>query len=271
MERELPQPDRDRLSVLTALVLLTYALLRVVVLPALSVEFSLLGLLIRFNADTSLVLLTLAAALTAAGADWLIRSHPWWKPGQSTIAHLVVPALAAMVIGAILIRIPEGLGWWLGLLLGAALLVALLATEFVVFDPDDPRHEGASVGLTALAYLLLVAALFALLATGPRATFSVPLVFGACALVSWRLLRLQQPHVAVSIYAGLIGIVAAQIAWGLHYWPLPPLRTALLLALGVYLGTGLVLAHLRREIHRATGLEFLVLGGIALAGILLFT
>lgn len=44
MARELPQPDRDRLSALSALVLLTYALLRVVVLPTPAVELRLLGL-----------------------------------------------------------------------------------------------------------------------------------------------------------------------------------------------------------------------------------
>ncbi len=259
------------MSVLTALVLLTYALLRVAVLPAVSAEFTLLGLMVRINADTSLILLTLAAALTAAGADWLIRSHPWWKPGQPTIAHLVVPALAAMVIGAILIRIPEGVGWWLGLLLGAALLVSLLATEFIVSDPDDPRYEAASVGLTALAYLLLVASLFAIFASGLRATFSVPLAFLACTSVAWRLLTLQQPLTPVAAHAVVIGLLASQIAWALHYWPLAALRAALLLGLGVYLATGLALAHLRRELRLATGLEFLALAGFGLIAILLLT
>lgn len=259
------------MSVLTALVLLTYALLRVAVLPAVSAEFTLLGLMVRLNADTSLILLTLAGTLTAAGADWLIRSHPWWKPDKPTIAHLVVPAGAAMVIGGILIRIPSGPGWWLGLVLGAALLLSLLATEFIVSDPDDPRYEGASVGLTALAYLLLVAALFALFASGLRATFSVPLVFLACAAVAWRLLTLQQPLTPVATHAAVIGLMASQTAWALHYWPLPPLRAALLLGLGVYLATGLGLAHLRHELRLATGLEFLTLGSLGLVGILLFT
>lgn len=271
MDRQLPQPDRERLSVLTALVLLTYALLRIVVLPGLSAQVSFLGLLIRLEIDTRMILLTLVAGLAAAGGDWLIRSHPWWKPGQSTFAHLVIPALAALVVGAILARVPEGPAWWVGLLLGAALLVATLATEFIVFDSDDPRYEGASVGLTALAYLLLVASLFWLRATGLRATFSVPLAFLVCSMVPWRLLRLQQPHTRVLPYALFIGVIAAQIAWGLHYWPMEPLRTALVLGLGVYLGTGLVLAHLRREVDRATGLEFSVLGLTALAAIFILT
>jgi hypothetical protein len=271
MAPELPRPDRDRLSVLTALVLLTYTLLRIVVLPSLQAEVSLLGIAIRVEFNTRFVLLTLAAALTAAGTDWLIRAHPWWQPDRATRVHWVIPGMAALAIGAVLARIPEGPTWWLGLGLAAALLAALLVTEFVVFDPDDPRYDGASVGLTALAYLLLVGSLFALRATGMRATLSIPLVFLACSAVAWRLLQLQQPEKPVLRYALLVGVGAAEIGWGLHYWPISPLRMALLLGLGVYVATGLSLAHLRRQVGRATWMEYSVVGSLALAAILIFT
>ena len=271
MVRELPQPDRDRLSVLTALVLLAYTLLRIVVLPTLTAEFSLLGLLIRLELNTRMVLLSLSAALTVAGADWLIRAHPWYQPNQPTIEHWVVPGLAALGAGAILARIPEGPGWWLGLVLAASLLIAVLATEFIVLDPDDPRYDGASVGLTALSYLLLVGALFATWATGLRATFAIPLVLAACTAVAWRLLRLQQPQSPVLTHAALIGIATSEIAWALHYWPIPPLRVSLLLGLGVYLGAGLALAHLRREMNRATALEFSARAAVARFEILILS
>lgn len=271
MARELPQPNRDRLSVLTALVLLTYALLRIVVLPTLTVEFGLVGLLLRFELNTRIVLLSLSAALTVAGVDWLIRAHPWYQPNRPTVEHWMVPGLAALGAGTILARIPEGPAWWLGLVLAASLLVAVLATEFIVLDPDDPRYDVASVGLTALSYLLLVGALFAIRSTGLRATFAVPLVLAACAAVAWRLLRLQQPESPALLHAGLIGIVASQVAWALHYWPIPPLRASLILGLGVYLGTGLALAHLRREMDRASALEFSTVGAVALLGILILS
>jgi hypothetical protein len=271
MAQELPQPDRNRLGVVMALVLLTYALLRVVVLPSLTAEVRLLGLIVRVEFNTRFVMLTLAAALTIAGADWLIRAHPWLEPGESTREHWVIPGLAALGVGAILARIPEGPAWWLGLLLAAALLAAVLATEFIVVKDEDPRYDGASVGLTALAYLLLVGSLFAIRATGLRATFAIPLFFLASTAVSWRLLHLQQPHTPMWRYAALIGLIIAQLAWGLHYWPVSPLREALVLGLGVYLGMGLALAHERQEFDRGTTIELSSVGAIALAAILILS
>jgi hypothetical protein len=271
VSRQLPQPDRDRLSVLSALVLLSYTLLRIVELPAARVEFGVLGLLLRFEINTRNAMLSLAAALTAAGADWLIRAHPWREPGRSTREHWVMPGLAALGVGAILTLLPMGPSWWAGLGLSAALLIAILATEFIVSEPDDPRYDGAALGLTTLAYLFLVGALFAIRATGQRATFGVPLVFLASGAVAWRLLKLELPRHRVAIHATLIGLVLSQISWGLHYWPIPPLRFALILGLAGYLATGTTRAILRDELGPTARAEFSIVGVVALAAILALT
>ena len=259
------------MSVLSALVLLSYTLLRIVELPASRAEFSVLGLLLRFEINTRNVMLSLAAALTAAGADWLIRAHPWREPGRSTREHWVMPGLAALGVGAILARLPMGPIWWLGLGLSAALLIAILATEYIVSEADDPRYDGAALGLTTLAYLFLVGALFAIRATGQRATFAVPLVFLASGAVAWRLLKLELPRRLVAIYAALVGLVLAQISWGLHYWPITPLRFALILGLAGYLATGITRALLREELGRVAQAEFSIVGVLALVIILMLT
>jgi len=269
--RQPPQPDRNRLSVLSALVLLSYTLLRIVELPALRAEFSVLGLLLRFEVNTRNVMLTLAAALMGAGADWLIRAHPWREPGRTTREHWVMPGLAALGVGAILARLPMGPTWWAGLGLSAVLLIAILATEFIVSEADDPRHDGAAIALATLAYLFLVGALFAIRATGQRATFAVPLVFLATAAVAWRLLKLELPDRHLALQAALVGGVLAQISWGLHYWPMTPLRYALILGLGGYLATGIARAHLREEFGRAARVEYSIVGAVALALILVLT
>lgn len=259
------------MSVLTALVLLSYTLLRIVEIPASRAEFTLLGLLFRFEFNTRNVMLTLAAGLTAAGADWLIRAHPWREPGRSTREHWVMPGLAALGVGAILARLPMGPAWWVGLGLSAGLLIAVLATEFIVSESDDPRYDGAALGLATLAYLFLVGALFAIRATGQRATFAVPLVFLATAAVAWRLLKLDLPERRVALHAGLVGVVLAQVSWGLHYWPMTPLRFALILGLAGYLVTGIVRAQLREDFGRAARVEFSIVGAVALAVILVLT
>ncbi len=265
MDVDLPFPDRDRISSLTALVLVTYTLIRIVTLPSIETELYVLGLLIRIEFNTNSIMLSLAAALAAAGSDWLLRAHPKIEVSKPLPEHWVVPGLAAVGAGAILTRIPQGLALWVGLLLTAAVLIAVLFAEFIVLDREDPRFDRAALTLTALAYMLLVGAFFAIEAMALRAIYSIPLVLLASAAVSWRLLRLAGMGSSAAGYTIAISGVTAQIAWGLHYWPIQPLRSALLLGLIVYLGNGIAMAHPTGELDRLRVLE---LSGVALIALL---
>ena len=264
MARVLPRPDRDRLGTLTALILITYSLVRIVVLPAFRFEFTVLGLIIRMDIDTRLVMLTLAAAMAAAGADWLVRSHPLSPMGGVLAVHWIVPALAALALGAVLTRLPTGPGFPLGLALGALCLVAVLVGEFIVLDSTDPRHDAAAVGLRILSYLLLVGVFFTLCATEIRAFFVVPSVLVVVAAVSWRLWRLEPHQAKLWPYAAGLGWLVAQIAWAFHYWPIPPLREALILGLVVYEGTTAVTLLLHDQISASRMIELGIVGGLAL-------
>lgn len=264
MERELPTPDRDQLSIMAALVLLSYTLARLVVLPTIGADFTFLGLLVRFEINTNLIMLTLAAALTTAGAAWLLGSHPNASAQRSTAEHWVIPGLAALGVGAILSRVPLGPGLGVGLALAAGLLTAVFVAEFIVFDPTDPRYDVASLGLRSLAYLLLIGVIFTIQATDIRAAFAIPIVMVCSSAVAWRLLRLGVPQSSVWRYALLSGFITTQLAWGLHYWPTSPLQQALILGLVAYLGEGFLLAHLQEGITAARVLELAILAGLSL-------
>ncbi|TFH33331.1 MAG: hypothetical protein E4G99_11565, partial [Anaerolineales bacterium] len=147
MSPQFPRPDRDRLSALTALVILIYALLRIVRFPTFSFETSLLGLTISIQLNTPLVLLTLAAVLTAAGADWIVRGHPRAVQGTRTAEHWIIPGLASLAVGAILSQLPAGPALWISLPTAALLLIAVLIGEFIVFDHEDPRYDIARVSI----------------------------------------------------------------------------------------------------------------------------
>lgn len=265
MDSELPFPDRDRISSLTALVLVTYTLIRIVSLPSIETELYVFGLLIRIEFNTNSIMLSLAAALAVAGSDWLLRAHPKIEVIKPLPEHWVIPGLAAVGAGAILTRIPQGLELWIGLLLTAAVLIAVLFAEFIVLDREDPRFDRAAVALIALAYMLLVGAFFAIETAALRALYSVPLVLLSSAAVSWRLLRLAGMGSSATAYTIGISGLMAQIAWGLHYWPIQPLRVALILGLTVYLGNGIAMAHIASELDRTRLLE---LGGLALIAML---
>jgi hypothetical protein len=269
MASSLPQPDRDRLSALTALVILIYALLRIVDLPELSQQVALLGLLLSININTPLILLTLAAALTAAGADWIVRGHPMAIEGTHTAEHWIVPGLASLGIGAILSQLPTGPTLWISLPLAALLLIAVLIGEFIVFDPEDPRYDFARVGLRTLSYLLLVGALFAIHAFNLRAFYLVPLTFLASLAVSWRLQRLEAINPKRSLlYALTTGMLAAQVAWAFHYWPLSPLKVSLILALWVYLAHGWARSLEQQQAGIGTMIELGLVAGVGLTAII---
>lgn len=271
MTSELPRPNPDRLSALTALVLLAFGLTRLTVLPTLPLQVTLLGLSVRFDINTRLIMLLLGAGLAVAGADWLLRSHPAADRLRHPAEHWIIPGLAAFSVGSILARLPLGPALWLGFGLGAALLVAVLVAEFLVIDPDDVRHDAAAMGLRVLSYLFLVGAVLSLTAGEMRAVFKVPLLFVSALAMSWRLIRLRKPRRESGVLALVIGLSVAQLGWVLHYWPLPAVREAMLLVLAVYLAEGLLLAAEADRVPRNRLLEFSVFGALALAAILVFT
>src|SRR5437763_214312 len=69
-------PDANRLSVLVAAILLAFALAQVVETQRYSLSFNILGVGFSLPLNLTTAATLLAAGLTAAGMDWLLRSHP---------------------------------------------------------------------------------------------------------------------------------------------------------------------------------------------------
>ena len=217
-------------------------------------------------------MLTLAAALPVAGADWLLRSHPALKSTDRTIEHWIVPGLTALAAGIILTRLPEGPALWIGLAAGATLLMAVLLAEFLIHDPADPRHDLAAVILRTLAYLLLVGILFTMHAVDLRSVYRVPLSLAVVTTISWRLLQLPRSDDGQTVVSALIvGGVSAQLVWALHYWPLPSFRFALIVGLFVYVSNGLMETLRAGEMSRARLIELTSVALVGLTGILVFS
>ena len=194
--------------------MITYTLLRIVILPAMRLDVSIFGIFIEINIDTQFIMLVLAAMLTAAGADWLIRSHPDFQDNGTTASHWIIPGLAALGAGAILSGIPEGLALWISLPVTSIMLMAVLVAEFVVHDPRDTRRRPAGVILTGLSYLLLLGVFYVIQAASLRAAFAVPIGFLASTAVVWRLLNLTQPGKPVLVYAAAIGGLHRRVGLG---------------------------------------------------------
>ena len=69
-ERKFDYPSPDRMGMLTASVLLAFALTRLIQTPRLNLTFELLGFYYEFPLTLSSVMTLFAAGLTATGMDW---------------------------------------------------------------------------------------------------------------------------------------------------------------------------------------------------------
>ncbi len=231
-------PDANRVSVVAAVVLLTYALTRLVNAPAFTVTLQLPGFYFSYPLSMGTAMTLMAAGLTASGMDWLLREHPSLQ-SERPIEHWLLPALTAFIIGVLLNILPSGSVWWIGFGLSAAILVLVILAEYIAVDPGAPSYAIASAGLTALSYALFLLFVIALRLAGARLFIIVPAIFLAAGLVTLRTLHLRLGGKWNFPWGIGVGFISAQLAASLHYWPLSSLQFALILLGPLYALTAL--------------------------------
>jgi hypothetical protein len=243
-------PDQNRLSVLTAMILLSFALGQLIdSQPSIS-EYSLFGVVIPIPFNLTTALIFLAAGLTATGMDWLLRSHPQFEH-TNTIEHILLPALTSFLVGILLYNLPHGVVWWAGFGAGAVILILVLVAEYIVVDASDARYTFASAVLAALSFILFLVLITALNVVDARFLLKMLVVFPAATLVSARTMHLRLQNWGVPWAIGT-GLVTVQVAAALHYWPVLPIQGALAVLGPLYAVTGLAVnlqesSHFRRS------------------------
>lgn len=250
-------PNLDRMSVLAATILLAYALSRFVTLPTHDLGLQLPGIYLSIQFNVNTVIGILVAALTATGADWLLRDHPNLGTNKS-LQHCILPALTAWVIAVSLLRLPFGLEWVIGFTLSGSLLILVLVAEYVAVDPDDLRHPLATAFLTAVSFALYLILAIALRSAGVRLFHILPAITLAGALVSLRTLNLRLQGRWLFGPAFVLAVIIAQLTAALHYWPLSPIAFGLALLGPAYAITGLTVNLAGGEPFRQAIIEPLV-------------
>lgn len=221
-------PDPSRVSVLTAAILLAFALTRVVDMPRyeISLPVGSLDLSFIFNLNTFIVLI--AAGLTAVGVDWMLRTHPSLQEGE-TREHWLLPTLTVVVTGIVLYSLPQTAVWWLGFGLGAVILVLVFIAEYVAVDSTDARYPLATITLTVLAFVIFLILAVALKASNARLILVAPALFLGSGLTALRTLHLRLNERWEYAWALGIAVVITQLGAALHYWPLTPVHFGLAL------------------------------------------
>jgi hypothetical protein len=229
--RNLPAPNQ--VGIVAATVLLCYALTHLASRPGLTLSFQMPGFYFAYSLTMGTAMTLMAGGLTASGMDWLLRGHPGLH-GRSPVQHWMLPTLTAVIIGIVLDILPDGPAWWTGLVIGAVILVSVLIAEYITVDPGAPFYALASAGLTAISYTLFLLFAISLRLGAARLFLVVPAVFIAAGLVSLRTLHLRMGERWDYPWAFGIGLVCAQIAAGVHYWPLSSLQFGLAVLAPLY-------------------------------------
>lgn len=217
-------PSSDRMGMLIASVLLTFALTRLFQSPGLTLSISLPGFYYAIPITIDSLMTVFAAVLTAAGMDWLTRNHPSAGSKPATLEHLLLPTLTAFVMGTPLSLLADSPAWWVAFAFGAALLTAVCVAEYIAIEPGSPAYGFARAGLTAVAYALFLVLVTSLRFSGARMVLVIPSIFIVAGLISLRILHLDGEDRWDFPWAIGIGLICAQIGAGLHYWPLSPIQ-----------------------------------------------
>lgn len=242
-------PDMDRLSVLVASILLSYALLPFIRLPEQVLDLSVAGILFEFKVNFFTILVIISAGMAAAGTDWLLSDHPRHE-NKGSYQHWLIPAMSTWVIGVPLSTLAVGPQWWAVFAFGGLLLVLVLVAEYITVDPDDTRHAPAAVGLTAVSYALFLILIIALVAAGTRLYILLPAIVITVFFVSLRNINLRLGSRWCFVWSGVIALIVGQVSAALHYWPLSPLQSGL-----VILGLAYSLASVAGSIEEGRSLR----------------
>ena len=213
---------------MTACVLLAFALTRVISAPPYAMTVPLAGVYITLVFNLNTLIVVLAAGLSAAGVDWLLRTHPSLQKG-ATREHWLLPMLTVLVIGVTLSTLPPTVVWWLGFGMGAAILLLVFFAEFVAVDPTDSRYPIATAVLTVMAFVIFLILAIALKASNVRLFLLGPALFIGGGLVALRTLHLRMNERWEAVWAIGIAVVIVQLGAALYYLPMTPIRYGLAL------------------------------------------
>lgn len=145
----------DRLSIISALIILNYALMPFIYSPEIPLNFSILGIVFNFNLQYSNMMVLSASAFGAIGSYWLLYDHPLINR-TNILIHLILPTLIAGVMSIPLNVIAIGPAWWIVFALESILIIFTIVAEFYSIDPHNSLFELSKIILVPLALSLIL-------------------------------------------------------------------------------------------------------------------
>jgi hypothetical protein len=228
---QIPQPNK--LSIVSACILICYTTLPFIQLPAREIPFSIAGIMIPLRINFYNLMSLIAAAIAAAGADWMLRDHPLIGT-HSTLPHLILPALSAGALGFPLGILKGGIEWWIILAFGSLLIIMILVAEFISMDSNDSRYPLALMVLSAVSYGIFFLISIALRAVNSRLYLMLLILPSFFVFLCLRILHFRLGGRWRFEWTAVITLIVSQCIIAFYYWPLTPIRFGLMLLGPVY-------------------------------------
>lgn len=266
--------DRNRLSVLMAVLLLGGVLFRFIELPEHTWKLHPLGSPLEIHVTGAWLLIALMVGLVCTGTNLILHGHPylgkhlnkpiyisWILPG--IVAGLSAYALSGVSIWAV----------WVGILLLAGVSISLvISAEYNAVSPAAPDYPTARLALNMLAYLLAFVLFTVIYHTRTRSLVTATLtLLTAIPLALDLLSAADAPMRRIFPFAGAVSLIVGESTWALNYWQVSAWSGGLLLLLIFYVAINVVHQHLLERLKASTLIEFAVVAAVVLTIIILKT
>ena len=271
MFNERPSPDRDRLSVLIGVIVLTPVLIRFVNVQPRTISFDVLGSPISFVMTSTWLTVTMLPALGCMGANAVIRAHPrMFQPAPPRpFIYWILPGLTGLIAALLLERASTWPLWWAGLALTGSAITLVIVAEFSTIDPYVMGYPRARLTLNVIAYALAFASFVLIYGTRGRSVLTASAVSVVGVILAFELLNTTEvPLGQALLYGLLVGLIPGQSAWALNYWRLSALAGGMILLLIFYIVVGTAQQILLNQLTRRTLVEFAVVAAVAFVLIL---
>lgn len=264
--------DRDRLSVLLAVLLLGSVLFRFIELPERVWRLQALGSPLEIHVSDTLLLITLMIGLVCTGTSLVLHDHPLLQQhsGRPIYISWILPAVLAGLSAYLLSLAPTLPIWIAGLVLVGIGIGLTVSAEYTAVSPDAPGYPAARLALNVLAYLLTFSLFAVIYQTRTRSLVTATLTLLAATLLALDLLSVADVPLARMLpFAGIVGLIVGESTWALNYWQVSAWVAGLLLLLIFYVTVNVAHQYLLGQLRASILVEFAVVTIVVLAVVLL--
>jgi len=259
--------DRNRLSVLIAVLLLGSVLFRFIELPEHVWKLRPLGSPLEIHVTGAWLLIAVMVGLVCTGTNLILHGHPHLEESLERPVYIawILPGVVAGLSAYVLAGTPA---WpvWVGALLLVGIGISLVVSaEYSVISPNAPGYPTARLALNMLAYLLAFVLFTIIYHTRTRSLVTATLAMLTAALLALDLLSVADvPLGRVLPFAGVVGIIVGESTWAMNYWQVSAWTGGLFLLLIFYAAINVAHQYLLERLRLSILVELAVVVAIVL-------